>query len=328
MVTSTDFVGVFDDRLYTDLNGRVAKYLMEDPQLNWVPVHQTTKLNTYSYKKPIYGASIGVRGVHHVGEAEQMMETPKRYNVYDLEGVEGNIFYDMNDMTMQAEYLAQEKSQELAAWLNVCKQSYFKGVFAEGYSPAGDGLGARMNTGFVEQASLVENLNDSDSLLNAAGDVYKALDNTVGAIPYRMRDGRRVVVGCDDLFRRKARTALFRGSTNQLSEFDLFFKELGEANPTGTDPMVAKPLIVSDKLFLNTVAGATKTEVDTLGTHSRLFAAVVDPDVIEAVYSFNGLVGEDKVNTIRGVKQKWMQRLSGCVHQAEGVVYSERITWV
>ena len=326
-VTETNFAGIFDDRLYTDLNARVAKYLMEDAQLNWVPVHQTPKLNAYQYKKPIYSASIGVKGAHHIGESAGQMETPKNHRLYDLEAVEGNIFYDINDMTMQTEYLAQEKMQELATWLDQAKQSYFKGVFMNGYSAAGAGQGARLNTGFIEQSTRITDMNGTDSLLDAAGDVYLALDKIVGSIPFRIRDGRQVIVGCDDYFRRQARKALFRGATNQMSEFDLFFKELAEANPTGTDPMVSKPLIVSDKLFLNLVAGTSKTEVDVVGTNSRLFAAVVDPEVIEAVYSFNGLVGEDRINTIRGVKQKWMMRLAGCIHQPEGVVYSERITW-
>src|SRR5690606_17193805 len=118
---------------------------------------------------------------------------------------------------------------------------------------------------------------------------------------FRYRDGMQVMFGCDDLFKSKARTVLFRGATNQLSEFDLFFKELAEENPQGTANEVRKPLIVSDKLFLNLVPGATKIETDTLGTHSRLFAAVIDPEIIEAAYSFNGMVGEKEEPTIRGV---------------------------
>lgn len=326
-ITTTSNAGVFDARLYVDLNTRVAGYLMEDPQINWVPVHQTPKLNAYQYKKPIYGASIGVKGAHHIGVSQSMMTTPKSHKVYDLEAVEANLFYDINDMTMNVEYLAQEKAQELATWVDQCKQAYFKGVFLDGFAATGAGQGIRMNTGFIEQATLVEDLDGTNSALLAAGDVYKALDKMLGSIPFRIRDGRKVIFGCDDLFRRKARTALFRGATNQISEFDLFFKELAEANPQGTENIVGKPLIVSDKLFLNLVPGTTKTETDTVGTHSRLFAAVIDPEIIEAVYSFNGMVGEDRKNTIRGVEQKWMMRLAGCIHQAEGVVYSEQITW-
>jgi hypothetical protein len=326
-MSTTSNVGAFDIRLYQALNKIAAAYQREDPQINWLPAHQTEKLDAYEYKKPIYDESIGVHGTHKIGLSKRQMETPKKYRVYDLEGVEADIYYDMNDMTMEAEYLAQQKAQELAVWANQVKQSYFKGVFTDGFTAAGAGVGQRLNNGIIEQATLVENLNGTDSLLDAAGDVYKALDKIVGSIPFRFRDGRRVIVGCDDLFRRKARTTLFRGATNQMSEFDLFFKELAEVTPPGIDPMVAKPLIVSDKLFLNYVAGTTKTEADTNGTHSRLFAAVVDPEIIEGCFSFYGMVGEEAKPTVRGVMQKWFARLCGCVHQAEAVVYSEQITW-
>lgn len=326
-ITTTTFTGVFDEQLYRDLNARAAGYMMENPQISWVPVHQTPVLNAYQYKKPIYGASIGIRGSHHIGLAERRMETPKSHKVYDLEVCEGNITYDMNDMTMEGAYLAQEKSQELNTWLDQCIQSYFKGVFTGGFSEAGLGQGARLNTGFIEQATLVENLDGTNSALIAAGDVYKALNKMVSSIPFRFREGRQVIIGCDDLFRRQARTALFRGATNQISEFDLFFQELAQEMPPADPTQVSRPVIVSDKLFLNLVAGTTKTETDTIGTHSRLMSAVVDPEILEAVYSFNGLMGEQEVGTIRGVEQKWVQRLAGCVHQPTAVCYSEQITW-
>jgi hypothetical protein len=327
VVTKTTSAGIFDSRLYVDMNMQAARYVGEDTQINWVPAKQTSKLNAYQYKKPIFGASIGVTGAHHIGLAEDRMETPKNHNVYDLEAVQADIMYDMNDMTMDAEFLAQAKSQELWTWADQVKQSYFKGVFEKGFNAGGKGQGFRLNNGFIEQATLVENLDGVNSQLTAAGDVYLALDKIVNSIPFRLRDGKRVIIGCDDLFQRMARKALFRGATNQMSEFDMFFKELAETNPQGTDPKVGKPLIVSDKLFLNQLAGTVFTETDTLGTHSRLFAAVADPEVIEAVYSFYGMMGEKVEPTIRGVSQKWVGRLGGCVHQIEGVCYSEQITW-
>lgn len=326
-ITSTTNAGIFDARLYTDMNQMAAKYIAEDPQINWVPAKQTTKLNAYQYKKPIFGASIGITGQHHMGLPTRRMDTPKNHNVYDLEAVDAWIGFDINEQTMDAEYLAQQKAQELWTFADQCKQAYFKGVFEKGFSATGAGQGFRLNTGFIEQAILVSNLDGTNSKLDAAGDIYLALDKIVNSIPFRIRDGRKVIIGCDDLFQRMARKALFRGATNQQSEFDMFFKELADTNPQGTDPKVQKPLIVSDKLFLNLVAGVTKTDADTIGTHSRLFAAVADPEILEAVYSFYGMMGEDVVPSIRGVQQHWVGREAGCVHQVLGVTYSDRITW-
>ena len=197
----------------------------------------------------------------------------------------------------------------------------------DGFDENGLGVGTRLNTGIIEQATLVENLNGTDSLLDAAGDVYLALSKMVNSIPFRYRDGKKVVVGCDDLFTFNARRALFRGATNQISEMDLFLQEFSNQMFIQSGQMVDPKLIVSDQLFLNKVAGTTKTETDTLGTHSRLFAAVVDQEIVEQAYSRVGIVGEDRYNSVQGVNQRWAARCSGCVHDANAVVYSEQITW-
>jgi len=327
MVTTTSNVGVFDTSIYQALNERAAKYFMEDPQLNWLPQAIVTPMDAPLYKKGIYGASIGIQGNTSLSLPDIRMQTPKSHKTYDLEYVEGNIYYDANEQLMEGKYLVQKKAQELDTWKNQVKQAVFKGVFTGGFTAAGLGVGQRLNTGIIEQATLVEDLDSANSQLTAAGDVYKALSKMVNSIPFRYRDGRTVVIGCDDLFILKARGALFRGATNQISELDLFLQELSTDSFAQNGQKVAPKLIVSDALFLNTVAGTTKTEADTLGTHSRLFATVIDPEIIEQAYSRVGMVGEDRYNTVQAVVQKWAARVSGCVHDPNAVVYSEQITW-
>lgn len=325
-ITTTSNVGIFDESMYRALNKSAAKYFQEDPQLNWMPQAIITPIDAPQYKKPLFGASIGVKGAHSLGLPNLNMQTPKNHKIYDLEYVEGDIYYDVNDMLAEGQYLIQRKGQELSTWENQVKQSVFKGVFTEGFDADGKGQGKRLNDGIIEQATLVEDLDGTNSALVAAGDVYKALSKIVGSIPFRFRDGRQVVIGCDDLFVRKARSSLFRGATNQISELDLFLNE--QSGPLGQNGQLVLPkLIVSDKLFLNKVPGITKTETDTLGTHSRLFATVIDPEIMEQAYSRVGLVGEDRHNTIQSVVQKWAARVAGCVHQPSAVVYSEQITW-
>lgn len=327
MVTTTSNVGVFDQSQYQALNAMAKKYFMEDPQLNWVPQKLISPKDAPKYKKPIFGASINIQGNTGLSLPQQTMSTPKSHNVYDLEYVQGNIYYNAEDILMEGQYLAQRKQQEIDTFKNNVKQAVFKGVFTGGFDADGLGLGNRLNTGIVEQASLVTNLNGGDSLLDAAGDVYKALTKMVNAIPFRYRDGKTVVIGADDLFVSKARGALFRGATNQISEFDLFLQELSTETFSQNGQKVAPKVIISDSLFLNTVPGTTKTETDTLGTHSRLFTAILDPAILEQAYSRIGIVGEDKINTIQSTVQKWAARVAGCVHDVNGVQYSEQITW-
>jgi hypothetical protein len=196
-----------------------------------------------------------------------------------------------------------------------------------GYTAAGVGTGPVLNYGIIEGCSIVIDFSSSaDALLDAAGDVYRALTAMVEAIPFRYRDGRVVQLGCTSGFVTKGRRALFRGATNQISELDLFLQEFSGPNaPTGFK--VAPTIIASDALFLNGVAGTTFTEVDTLGTHDRLFACIPDPNLIEQVYSRVGMVGEETHPSIQSVTQKWAARLAGCVHDSNTAKFSERITW-
>lgn len=327
MSSTSENVGAFDTVVYEMLNSVAGKYFQEDPQLNWIPQATQGPVDAPKYKKPLYGASVGVTGAEKLGLPNITMKTPQNTIEYDLEYVIGDIWYDANDMLMEGPYLAQRKTQEVLEWGHQVKQSIFKGVFPGGFNSAGVGQGVRLNDGIIEQATLVQDLNGGDSLLDAAGDVYKALSKMVNTIPFRYRDGKTVVLGCDDLFASKARTALFRGATNQISELDLFLQELSQESFAQNGQKVAPKLIISNDLFLNLKVGTTKTELDVLGTNSRLFAGVIDSEIIEQAYSRVGLVGEDVYNSVKGVNQRWAARCSGCVHRPEAILYSERITW-
>jgi hypothetical protein len=325
MVTTTNNAGVFDKRYIQALNEIAAKCMEEDPQINWINQNVVTPAHAPLYKKPIYEESIGIKGSHKLSLATSAMSTPQTTKEYNLEYVEADIAYDINDMLTEGQYLIQRKSQELRKFQTSVKEAIFKGVFTEGF--VGDvGQGVRLNDGIIEQATLVQDLDGTNSQLTAAGDVYKALNKMLGSIPYRYRDGKQVFVGVDDLFVRNARRALYRGSTNQISEFDLFLNETqGDMAQQGNE---TRPrLIVSDKLFLNRRSGTTKTETDVVGTHSRIFMAIIDPEILEQVYSFYGIVGEETHGSIQSVDQKVAARCQGCVYRPEAVVYSEQITW-
>lgn len=318
MVTRNTNVGSFDQSIYQALNTQALNYLQEDTDINWLPQAISTPLWAKTYKKPIFGASIGIQGSHDIGDSNIAMETPKNNAVYALENVDGFIYYDADDIAVEGTNLPQRKAQEQKAWLHNVKQAIMKGVFTKGFSAAGLGQGVRLNDGIIEQATLVEDLDGTNSALIAAGDVYKALTKMMYTIPSRIRQGRKVVIGVDDMFAFNARRALYRGSTNQISEFDLFLNEFA--------PMIDR-VVISNDLFLNTVAGSTKTETDTVGTHSRIFMGVVSEGIAEQAYSFLGMVGEKSEPLIQGAVQRWTAKCAGCVHEPTAVLYSEQITW-
>ena len=208
--TLTSNVMTFDQSFYQALSARAVNYVKEDPQLNWIHQAVVTPVDAPEYKKPILGNSIGVYGQTKLGLGNQKMETPRSHYVYNLNYVRGDIYYDVNDLLTEGQYLVTRKSQELSTWEDQVKQAIFKGVrtgtptaaspVATMYDENGLGKGAVLNTGIIEQATLVEDLDGTNSALLAAGDVYKALSKIVNSIPFRFRDGKQVVIGCDDLF--------------------------------------------------------------------------------------------------------------------------------
>ena len=333
-MTDVDFVGYFDESLYTSLDEKAKMYFLEDAQLEWIPTVSTTPLHADYYKKPNYGRSVGVTGTTKLGDPINKMSTPKGTRDFKLEYVDAILSYDLNDLKEESKYLPQRKSSELKAFEDCVKQAIFKGVYkgsaSEGmFTAAGLGVGQLLTNGIIEQSTLVTNINGTDSLLNAAGDVLKALDAMLAAIPFRFRDGRKVTIGVDDLFARRARNLLFRGGdSSNPSEMDVWFKEHSDDVYLlrGQESAAPKPM-VSDKLFLNQVAGTVMTEVDTKGTHSRIFAAVVDEDVLGQAYSFRGMVGEQARPLVGGIDQRYAAKVKGCVFETEAVCYSEQITW-
>jgi hypothetical protein len=326
-ITTSSNVGVFDESFYRTMKERVLGYAREDPDINWIPFAKADKVDAPQYKAPIYGASTGTYGAQKLGLPNLTMGTPKSHKVYDLEYVVSDIFYDAEDLVMEGNTLAQRKAEQLTEHVHQVKQSLFKGVFTGGFSAAGAGQGKRLIDGIVEQATIVNDLNGADSQLDAAGDIQLALTKMLKTIPFRYRQSHKLTVMCDDLFALNARKAVFRGSTNQESELDIWLREHSSSLYLLPGQSVDAGLKVSDALMLNLVAGTTKTEVDTLGTHSRLMMAAVSPDYLEQAYSYNGMYGEEQHATIKSVVQRWAARCAGCVHDANAVVYSEQITW-
>ena len=333
-MTDVSNVGFFDESLYTSLDEKAKMYFMEDAQLEWIPTLNQTPLHADYYKKPNYGRSVGVTGTTKLGAPTGKMSTPKNTRNFKLEYVDAILSYDLNDLKEESKYLPQRKASELQAFEDAVKQAVFKGVYkgspGEGmFSAAGLGIGQLLTNGIIEQSTLVENINGTDSLLNAAGDVMKALDSMLAKIPFRLRDGRKVTFGIDDLFARRARNLLFRGGdSSNPSELDVWFREHSDEVYLLRGQEVANPKpMISDKLFLNQVAGTVMTEVDVKGTHSRIFAAVVDPDVLGQAYSFRGMVGEQANPLVQGIDQRYAAKVKGCVFETEAVCFSEQITW-
>ena len=243
----------------------------------------------------------------------------------------------------QAEYLTQQTDEQLSEWARQANLSIMKGTYTKGFNTSGVGQGSKINYGILDQATVVLNLNGTDSAFNAAGDVYKGLVNFLEAIPYQYRSGKQIIIGATPNFYDKANAALFTNDSG-TTEWEQFYR----IHAKGSSPLkVSENIIWSNDLFLDTGAttgneaavstqydcadgsrnNAYTQETDVLGTSDRLFAMIVEPNFIERAYSRGfGLMGEAK-NYVGGITQTWTVKGAGCVHRPLAVLYSEKITW-
>lgn len=339
-------VNSFDKKFYQALASRAAKFARESDTgmlVARIPIATGISFNQNQYKKPIYEESKGVGGgVPTV--LQDMMTTAKDTKIYNMKDVYAHIHWEQEDVMQQGEFLVQQKQEQLEEWTRQANLAIMKGVQTKGFSVEGLGQGSKLNYGALDQATMVLNLNGGDSKLDAAGDVYLALVNFLEAIPYQYRSGKKIVLGATPGFYDNANKALFTNDSG-FTEWEQFFR----LHVKGQSPLkVSEEIIWSNDLFLDTgasvgneAAAATQydaadgsrnnaytQESDTLNIHDRLFAAVMEPNIIERAYSRGfSLRGEAK-NHVGGITQTWTVKEAAAVHRPLAVLYSEQISWV
>ena len=323
MATLTENVNAFDKKFYEALSSRAAKYGRENATgalIGRIPLAPGISFNQNQYKKPIYEETKGIVG----GKPSLLQEaitTSKDTKLYPMKNVSTHIYWDQDDMMEQGEFLVQQKQEQLDEWARQANMSVLKGVYTKGYSqPAvaatgSAGQGSKLVNGILDDATTVADLDGTDSTLTAAGDVYKALVKMVTSIPFRYASGKQIVLGGTPHFYDLANSAVFTNDSG-LTEWEQFFR----LHVKGQSPYkVSEDIIWSDDLF--------KFSTDITNTNDRLFAAILEPGIVERAYSRGfGLMGESK-NHIGGITQTWTTKLAGCVHRPVGVLFSEQIAW-
>lgn len=311
---------VFDDLFYKGVTTKASEYARETMPIDIVPILPIDKLDAKEFKKPIMGASTGVKGEDNYSLPDRKMDTPITSKTFKLLATKADLYYDINDMALDRELLIQKQNEQIMEWSRQAMISLWKGVYTGGFSASAGAapIGTRLNDGFLastDSYTLVEDLNGVDSQLDAAGDVYAALQKMLSSMPARYMQRANLTLGMTTGFAIKARGTSFIGDQYLNGEYDLFIQQYG-AN--GKTPLI-KNVVVSDDLFL----GAT----DTLGTNDRLVLYSNDSNVLEGVFSRGFTILGEERNSIGGVTQSWATRSCGCVYQPTAVLYSEPITW-
>jgi len=317
MVTETTGINAFDRKFYQAISDKAAKYHREmySGILEAIPVKQI-QFNKDSYKKPIFGASNGITGGKPSVD-KAMMQTAKEHKVYDLKNVNCYLHWDDDDIMALGPQLIEQNDEQIAEWGRQASISIFKGVYSDGYNASIVGQGKKLTDGLIDQATSITNLDGTNSALLAEGDVYKALTKFVQSIPFRFIDGGgKINLLMDPLFFAMANSKLFTNDSGvtEWEQFLRFYK-------AGDSPYKIGKVFFSNELALD---GST----DTVGTTSRLIGWINKPSILERCYSRGfGKMGPDARSIVNGVSQAWTTKLAGCVHQNEGFIYSDAITW-
>ena len=315
-ITTNTGLTSFDQKFYQSMAEKAATYFRESAKSAVLPVAFAKKLDADEYKKPIFGRSSGVYGESEYGVKGRKMETPKSNKVHGLAVVRCNVYYGPNELKQEGEFVLQSKTDKLQEWMRQADLSIWNGVYINGYNSTGAGQGTLLADGVLTNAGSVVDLEDTDSQLNAAGDVYKALTKMIHSIPFRFRENFEIFIGMTAHFFIKANSQLFTYD-NGMTEFEKFYDKYVVKGVPGFK--VNPNLIISDEIFGNLG--------DTLNTHDRLLSFVNNPAVVERAYS-RGIsqLGQTQ-DVISGVEEAWATKLGGCVNDAEGILLSEQITW-
>jgi hypothetical protein len=319
-VTTTTAPTVFDIRFYQSLADMVVKGISEDPDINWLPT-KVAELDAHEFKQPIYTTSQGVHGGTQYSLGSKM-ETAKSYKVFNLGTVQADLYYDINDMARERQYLVQQKAQELREWQFQAKVSIFRGVNSLGYThmTAGStqvaGLGIAINEGLLDTTYNATSNGLPDPSIDSADDIYNGLTDIAFGAPFALRQGRTIKMGCTSNFWRKAHAYKYTnveesGLSRFLTEFCTKDSPLGYR----VDPN----FVISDDLFLVTT--------DVQGTTDRLVSFIPDLDCCAKVFSRGISMLGEVGNSIGGVTQSWGTKLGGCGFIKTATQVSDAITW-
>lgn len=317
MARSNANLSAFDQRVYQALSDRATKYYRENLKRSvYIPIATTPVLDQKEYKKPIYDKTQGFRSYDGYTATPDRAAVGKKNKIYDLKDVQVGLYFGPDEIMLEGQYLAQTKGQVMEELARQVDLSIWKGHFDEGYDVSGNPVGNRLVNGILDDATTVADLNGGDSVLDAQGDVYKALTKMVESIPFRYRDGRDLVLGMTSNFFSKANSSTFTFDGG-ATEWDTFKAKYIDSNIPGFH---ISNIIVSDEAF--TASG------DTGGlTDDRLLIFIPDSDIVERAFSRKISLMGSQESLIGGINQGWGARFAGCVHDVSGVLYSEQITW-
>lgn len=319
-MSATNVLSVPKSGFYQAVSERVKKYWMEKTTASYLPsVEGSLQLDQMEFRSPYFGQSKAGFGSHQYTPQGRKASTPLNYKTFYLESMQLSIGQNVNDLAAQGQnILTQMQDAQIRQFVYDVDYAHWHGIFDES--------GVQLNSGYLEQSTIVENLNGTNSTLTTKGDIWKGIKAMIDTIPFKYRQQAPMVLfTTSNIIAQASDPARIYNDKIELEKiYDSFIYNA----PEGYRLSAIIPTDQITALATDTASGDGSGAADTGGsTDDRMFLAVIDPEILGRVESRQfSLLGQTP-DGIGGVINNYATRFAPCVFDSSAVLYSEKIVW-
>ena len=228
-----------------------------------------------------------------------------------------NISYN-ETRKLGAQLLADKRDGYISQWSQDIDYGLAHGVIEKG---------VKLNKGMLEQCTVVENLNGTDSKLTTKGDGWKAIKKMVETVPLAVRQnaGGMTLRMTENFYNEiSAPERVYQDKV----EWDFIFRKY--MGPEAISTQKITKIIITDKienLATDVATGEGGGAADTGGTtDDRLMLTLEDIRFMARVLSRGpSLIDEQK--RLINIDQMWGWKGGACVFNPNAAIVSEKIVW-
>lgn len=316
-------ITVLQEAQYRAVSNAIGKYWLEKTSASYIPLisDPAIRLDQKEFRHSYFGQSKAGFGSHEFTPILDRAETPLNYKTYYLENLQLALGYNINEIAEKGDaILNQMQLAQIEQYIYDVDYAYWHGIFAERNNKV------QLNSGILEQATIVENLNGTNSTLATKGDIWKGIKAMIDTIPFKYRQNSQMVlfVTPNILAEASDPTRIYNDKVEMEKIMDSFIYSA----PQGYRLNDIIPTDAITALATDTASGDGSGAADTGGsTDDRMVLAILDPSVIGRVESRSFSLLGDVNDGLGGRISNWATKFAGCVFDSSAVLYSEKIVW-
>jgi len=309
----------FSELQYLSIAKRAVKYLHEDKTFASMPLIPTKILDQEQYKHTGLLQPDVSQGVKEWSAVQKIAEGGHNSETFELAGRQMLLNMSYNEtQKLGAQLIADKRDGYIAQWSQDIDYALGHGVISKG---------VKLNKGILEQSTIVENLNGTDSKLTTKGDGWKAIKKMVETIPLAKRQnaGGMTLRMTENFYNQISAPARIY---QDRQEWDFIYdKYMG---PKAIDTQKITKVIITDKIeciATDTASGEGGAAADTGGsTDDRLLLTLEDIRFMARVYSRGPSLVDEQARLLN-IDQLWGWKGGACVFASDAAQLSEKIVW-